>query len=105
MANVSIRQQIKDKTDSVKVGQVYFLSAFYDSDGAMVKVLGKSHKINGAGWPSTVEYEVVERIGDTYKHHETFYAIGKRGTCNASNLYETREMASPSVRFAQSKKN
>ena len=105
MARVSIKKRIKDRTDEIVVGKVYFLSAFYDSDGAMVKVISKSHKLNSVGWPSTVEYEVVERIGDSYAHHETFYAVGKRGTCNASNLYETREMASPSVRFPQAKKN
>ena len=85
------------RTDEIKVGDVYFLSSFYDTDGAMVKVLAKSHKINSAGWPSTVEYEVVERIGDA---NERLYAAGSRGTCNATNLYDTRETAAPGMRRA-----
>lgn len=96
-----IAAQCKARTDEIEIGKVYFLSSFYDKDGAFVKVLSKSHKLNNAGWPSSVEYEVVSRYGDSYPHHEKFYAVGARGSCNASNLYEKREMASHEYRFGK----
>ena len=83
--------KIKAQTEAIVVGQKYFLSSFYDSDGMWVKVLSKSTKSNGAGWPSSVEYEVIEPIGESAKR--PYYQPGKIGTCNASNLYPSREAA------------
>lgn len=89
--NRSIRERCIKRTNEIVVGSTYFLSSFYEREGAMVKVLGKSTKVNGAGWPSTVEYEVVEVVGPMVTG--AFYSVGKVGACNASNLYEHREDA------------
>jgi hypothetical protein len=95
-ANKSIiHQRIINRTNQIKVGRVYFLSSFYDKDGAFVKVTSKSTKTNKAGWPSSVSYEVIEKVGE---HNSNFYAVGNTGICNATNLYEQRESASTAAR-------
>lgn len=97
-----MRETVSHRTDEIKVGEVYFLSNFYDKDGAMVRVLSKSKEKNRAGWNSTVTVEVVEPLfydDDTFslKH----YAKGTRHTVNATNLYERRELASASRKWGQ----
>lgn len=92
----AMARRIIARTKQIKVGRTYFLSSFSDIDGAMVKVLSKSTELNGAGWPSKVEYEVISKVGDS---NSTYYAPGKRGTCNARNLYDTIEDASPARRL------
>lgn len=92
----SMRKRVSDKTDSVAVGQTYFLSSFYDVEGAMVKVLSKTKAENSCGWKSSVVVEVLEVIESEY------YKIGAVHTCNATNLYEHRKLASASVKFGQS---
>lgn len=76
------------RTNAIVVGDKYFLSSFYDKSGAWVIVEAKSTKKNSAGWPSSVSYRVIESVDDTY------HGVGHMGTCNATNLYETREAAS-----------
>lgn len=90
--------RIINRTNEIEVGKVYFLSSFYDKDGAFVKVLAKSTKKNLAGWPSSVRYEVIETVGED---RSAFYAKGKIGTCNATNLYEQREKASAETKYGR----
>lgn len=97
-----MHQVVDSRTDEIEVGKVYFLSNFYDKDGAMVRVLSKSKDKNRAGWNSSVNVEVVEPLfydDDTFllKH----YAKGTKHTVNATNLYETRELASASRKWGQ----
>jgi hypothetical protein len=75
-----------DRTKQIVIGNQYFLSAFYDKEGAIVKVIDKSTKVNSAGWPSTVIVKVIEQV-DT---ESSFYAVGKELSVNACNLYEHR---------------
>lgn len=91
----SMRKRVSDKTDSVTVGQTYFLSSFYDVEGAIVKVISKSKQENSCGWKSSVVVEVLESIESDY------YKIGAIHTCNATNLYDNKKSASASVRFGQ----
>lgn len=86
----TIENQIKSRTNEMVIGNVYFLSMFYDKSGMMVKIISKSTKINSCGWPSSVVVEVVETINENAKWN----AVGTLHTVNASNLYEKREMAS-----------
>lgn len=103
MAKLNVRQlakKVSDRTDSIVVGNTYFLSSFYDVEGAMVKVLSKSSeanakKENSCGWASSVNVQVLESIESDY------YKIGACHTCNATNLYDNRHMASASVKFGQ----
>ncbi len=90
--------RIKARTKAIKVGGTYFLSSFYDKDGAIVKIISTSTKVNKCGWPSTVEYKVIEAVGD--QSTRRYYTDGKEGTCNASNLYENRVDASAARKFA-----
>ena len=90
----AIKDSVKKKTQALEIGKVYFLSSFYDKEGAWIAVLDKSTKINKCGWPSTVTYEVIEKVGNT-----KYYQEGNTGTCNASNLYKKREQASRKARF------
>lgn len=89
--SVGIRTLAKSRTDEIVVGNIYFLSNFYDKSGCFVRVTNKSHKTNRAGWPSTVSYIVLEAVGDDAA--KSYYAPGTTGTCNASNLYERRACA------------
>ena len=95
---MTTHERIKARTKEIVVGGAYFLSSFFEKDGAMVKIISTSTEINSAGWPSTVEYEVLKRIGKT-RHVITHYPKGRTGTCNATNLYENREDASHSNRL------
>lgn len=72
------------RTEAIVVGNTYFKSNFYDKHGSWVVVTGKSTKINGAGWPSSVSYRVIERVGTDSSHTDE---PGYEGTCNACNLY------------------
>ena len=87
--------RIKNRNAQLEVGGTYFLSIFYDVDGVFVKVLAKSDKMNRCGFPSTITYEVIERVGAAGGH----YKIGKVGTCNSSNLYGDRVLANHKVIF------
>lgn len=86
---------IEARTAQIKVGGVYFLSVFYDTAGAMVKVLDKSTKKNKCGWNSCVKVEVVEAMKDGEQSTATVrcYQLGTVHTVNATNLYERREQA------------
>jgi hypothetical protein len=79
------------RTKEIKIGQIYFLSSFYEKDGAMVEVLSKSTKLNSCGWPSSVSVKVIEPLGSDVQ--KPFYATGTVHSVNATNLYERREDA------------
>ena len=96
---MTLAQKSKARTAQIVVGKTYFLSDFFEKDGAMVKVLEVSTKINRAGWPSSIKYQVTEKIGGKYSK---LNAVGETGICNACNLYEKREQASHKARFAKS---
>jgi hypothetical protein len=86
-----VQAQVKARTAEIVVGNTYFLSSFYDQEGATVKVLDKSTKKNKCGWASTVTVEVLQYVGDGPS--SSYYSVGKVTTVNASNLYERREHA------------
>lgn len=98
----NMRNKVAVATKSIEVGKVYFLSNFYDKDGAMVRVLSKSADKNRAGWNSSVNVEVIEPL---FYDDDTFllqhYAKGTKHTVNATNLYEKRELASASNKWGQ----
>ena len=83
-----------DATNAIQVGKTYFLSSFHDKEGAIVKVLSKSTKENSCGWPSEIEFIVIEADDSN-----GFYKIGKTGICNATNLYVKRYHASTKYKF------
>ena len=91
----ALRKKVSDCTDKIKVGETYFLSSFYDKEGAMVKVLKKSKKKNRLGFNSTITVEVIEPLDPTYQ----YYKVGAVHTCNATNLYEKRELAGVAAQF------
>jgi hypothetical protein len=95
----AMAEECKQKTDAIEVGARYFLSSFYDKEGAWVKVLGKSHKVNRAGWPSTVEVEVEEFVAEANVAPSSHYAPGKVITVNASNLYANRADSSHRAQY------
>lgn len=78
------------KTNAIVIGGTYFLSSFYDKDGAMVKVLAKSTATNSAGWPSSVTVQVIAPLGGEAERANLFYAAGAVHSVNASNLYLNR---------------
>ena len=92
MIHTTLRQKIRNRTAEIVKGEIYWLSSFYEKDGAYVRVLDASTKTNRAGWPSTVLYEVVEPIGDCAT--KELYMPNTQGTCNATNLYENRKDSS-----------
>ena len=95
MDNKDIRRNIRASTEALTIGGRYFLSSFYEKRGAWIRVIAKSTKTNGAGWPSSVTYEVIEPVSDRdNSFHENYYVPGKQGICNATNLYKVREHAS-----------
>lgn len=96
--SAEIRKSCIEKTNKIVVGDTYFLSSFYDKDGAFVEVLSKSTEKNDAGWNSSVEIKILESVGDNVLA-PSFYAIGKIHTVNAANLYKTRELASHKIQF------
>ena len=87
-----VNQRVEAATKALIIGGTYFLSSFYDQDGAFVKVLAASTKQNSAGWNSSVTVEVIEPVGDDQK--KPWYAPGTQHSVNATNLYLTREAAS-----------
>lgn len=93
------REKIIQRTNEIVVGNTYWLSSFYDKSGTYVKVLDASTKTNGAGWPSSVSYEIIEPVGDLAK--DEWQQPGKVGICNASNLYENRSDSSHTKRFSR----
>jgi len=93
-----LKRHIIRRTKELKVGGRYFLSTFHDKNGAWVTVESTSTAINSAGWPSTVKVKVQEPVGDVYA---PMYKVGNTVTCNASNLYETRESASPTQKYGR----
>ena len=95
MSNKAIKDRIRARTAEMVVGDTYWLSSFYDKDGAFVQVTSATTKTNSAGWPSSVAFRVVES-------HYSGYPVGHTGTCNASNLYERREMSSHHEKYKNS---
>jgi hypothetical protein len=97
-----VDERIKARTAKIVIGGRYFKSDFYDQRGAWVIVTAKSTKLNNCGWPSSVEYRVVESVNnfvsaETANPDKPFnhtLVVGYVGTCNATNLYERREDAS-----------
>ncbi|CAB4141312.1 hypothetical protein UFOVP410_151 [uncultured Caudovirales phage] len=81
--------------NSIVVGKTYFLSNFYDKEGATVRVISKSSKRkNRAGFYSIVNAEILES-----DYH--YYKVGEIHTVNATNLYDKRSDASASNRWNQ----
>ena len=91
----AIQKKCESATDKLRVGQVYFLSSFYDKEGAFVKVIEKSKTQNFGGWNSSVTVEVLDNLG----FNERVYPVGSIHSVNATNLYEKREMASHSAKY------
>jgi hypothetical protein len=87
-----LRKRVASRHSQIKVGSTYFLSNFYDKEGAMVKVLSKSCATNRAGWNSSVNVVVLDS-----DYH--YYVIGATHTVNASNLYDLRSQASAEYRY------
>ena len=87
----TVKSGIKAATNAIVVGETYFLSDFFEKSGYMVKVTAKSTKLNSAGWPSTVSFQVLEVIGGAFRK------VGYVGSCNATNLYTDRAMAAQTV--------
>lgn len=89
---------IKEKTNSLNVGELYFLSNFYAKEGCTVKVLSKSTATNSCGFPSSVKVQVIEQL-DIPNYSKDYYAIGKVLVVNACNLYKNRYDASSEAKF------
>lgn len=87
-----MNERAKAATAPLTIGGTYFLSSFYDKDGAWVKIVAASTKKNGVGWNSSVEVEVIEPVGDD--RSKEWHAPGTKHTVNATNLYVKREDAS-----------
>ena len=88
------------KTNSIVIGDTYFLSNFYDVEGSFVKVLSKSTKKNACGWPSSVKVQIINTYNIPH-HNKEYYAVGKVLSVNATNLYKNREDASPAVKYGK----
>ena len=100
MAKLKIStDRIKAATKALKIGGKYFLSSFYDKEGAWVKVIEATTKINGAGWPSSVKVEVLEVVTERPNASYQFYKVGAIHTVNATNLYAKRENASHTAKW------
>ena len=97
-ANPKTTARILQRNREVRVGELYFLSSFYDVDGAWVRVLAKSDAVNSAGWPSSISIQVEEPVGSEAKR--SFYAKGSIHTCNATNLHKNRADCAPPARRA-----
>lgn len=92
----SLHRAVAIKHEQTEVGGTYFLSHFHDKEGATVRVLSKSTKLNRAGFASSVNVEILESDVDYYK-------IGAMHTVNAANLYSERKYASPKFKFGWEK--
>ena len=91
----ALHQKVAEAHNRIVVGKTYFLSNFYDKEGATVRVVSKSNKRkNKAGFYSIVNVEILDS-----DYH--YYKVGETHTVNAANLYERREDASPSRRWGQ----
>jgi len=91
----ALHQKVAEAHNRIVVGQTYFLSNFYDKEGAMVRVVSKSNRRrNKAGFFSIVNVEILES-----DYH--YYKVGETHTVNAANLYLRREDASASRRWNQ----
>jgi len=88
----SLHEAVAKKHEAINVGDRYFLSHFLDKEGAEVRVLSKSTKLNRAGFRSTVEVLVL-------KSDCSYYVPGARHTVNAANLYTHRRFASPKFKL------
>jgi hypothetical protein len=88
----ALRKKVYQRHTEIQVGGTYFLSNFYDKEGATVKVLSKSRKPNGCGWNSSVNVEVLDS-----DYH--YYKVGATHTVNGTNLYENRHHASAEYKF------
>ena len=93
----AMRRKIEIATEAIEIGGSYFLSAFYDKDGATVLVRSKSTKRNKAGWNSSVEVQILEPLGG--EHNSVYYKAGNIHTVNACNLYKNRADASHTAKF------
>jgi hypothetical protein len=92
-----IANAAKAKTHAIIVGDRYFMSDFFEREGAFVIVKSKSTEINAAGWPSTVQVEVVEPVGYTLDFDKRYYGVGTLHNVNASNLYTDRALAAQHI--------
>ena len=84
--NKLINDKCKQKTESLMVGAVYFLSSFHDEQGAFVRVLNKSTEKNSCGWSSSVTVEVTEIVTGRTKDsfHERYpFGPSKKGVSGA----------------------
>lgn len=89
----ALHQRVAEAHNRIVVGSTYFLSNFYDQEGATVRVVSKSNRRkNKAGFYSIVNVEILDS-----NYH--YYKIGETHTVNAANLYERREDASASNRW------
>lgn len=88
----SLRQKVANRHQEIKIGATYFLSNFYDKEGATVRVVSKNDRPNRCGWHSQVNVEILES-----DYH--YYVIGTTHTVNASNLYDLRYQASAQYRY------
>jgi hypothetical protein len=92
----ALKAKIAKRHSEIQVGATYFLSNFYDKDGATVRVVSKSNKKNKCGWNSIINVEILDS-----DYH--YYKIGETHTVNATNLYEQRHLASPEYRYGTTK--
>lgn len=90
-----MRKHAELKTSKIVIGEIYFLSEFYDKDGAMVEVLSKPK--SDSDWNTSVEYKVLEKIGTSYD----YYYVGKIGICGGQNLYKNRSDASAEAKWGK----
>lgn len=91
----ALHKKVAEAHNRIVVGNTYFLSNFYDKEGATVRVVSKSNRSkNKAGFYSIVNVEILES-----DYH--YYKVGETHTVNAANLYERREDASASHRWGQ----
>lgn len=89
----ALHKKVAEAHSRIVVGKTYFLSHFHDKEGATVRVVSKSNKRrNLAGFFSIVNVEVLDSDA-------AFYKVGETHTVNAANLYEKRELASPSAKY------
>lgn len=88
----ALRAKVAKRHSEIQVGATYFLSNFYDKEGATVRVVSKSNKKNRCGWNSIINVEILDS-----DYH--YYKIGETHTVNATNLYDARFHASPDYKF------
>jgi len=103
------REKSRTTAKELEIGGTYFLSSFYEKDGAWVKVLSVDAK---AKWPSAT-IEVLEPLGRDLEHVQwaidrnlgpTFFSPGKVHSVNPTNLYKNRDDASHAAKFGPDSK-